>query len=84
MENEGSFVLVGGEYLDMVIARKAIHKGEDDTPNAVIDNLVDKGCGVIFLRIGFVKIPIIDAYLNGTLFLHDRNDIGYPFFKGMG
>jgi len=82
--NEGNFLSIDGEYLNLVMARKSIHKGEYENPSAIIDILVDKGCGVIFLRTGFAKILRIEAYSNGNLFLHDRKNIGYPFHQGDG
>lgn len=49
------------------------------TSGTIIDNLVDKWCRVVVLRIGFVKTPIIDTNPDSPLFLCNGNKIENPF-----
>ena len=68
----------------MIVAREAIHKGEDFSSSTIIDNLVDEWCGVIVLGTSAIDIPIINAYSDSALFLIDKYYIGDPIHEGDG
>ena len=54
-------MLIGGQYLNMIVAEKAIHKWEDEPPSIVIDNLIDVWSKKIVLRKRFIQVSEIDA-----------------------
>jgi hypothetical protein len=58
-----------------------IHKRENYATNTIINNLVDKGCGVVVFGTSLVRILIINIDANGPLFLSNHNDIGNPFLQ---
>ena len=77
--NECRFVLVVGQYVDLVVTGETVHKREDFTTGTIIDNLIDEGSWIVVLWTCFVQIPIIDTHSNGSLFFRNGYDVGYPF-----
>jgi hypothetical protein len=71
-------MLILGNYVDLIISGETIHEREDFTSDAVIDNLIDEGGRKVVLWKIFVDIPIVNAYMNRTLFLVNRDKIGNP------
>ena len=57
-------MLIDGQYLNLIVAGKAIHKWEDDTPSTFIDNLIDVWSQKVVLRTSFVQLSEIDVDLN--------------------
>ena len=74
-------MLIGWDYLNLIIARKSIHEWEDDTSSAVIDDLINVRCGEIVLWTSSIQIPKIDTNPNGTLFFVDRDIARHPFIQ---
>jgi hypothetical protein len=72
-------VLIYGQDFNLVISRKAIHEREDYAPRAIIDDLVDEGHRVVVLGTSFVEISIVNANMDGPLFLSNWNKVGDPF-----
>jgi hypothetical protein len=65
-------------YLDLVIAKKSIHEGKEFMTSIGINELVDEGSGEVVFRTSLVEVAKVCANPNGTLFLIDRDKIGYP------
>jgi hypothetical protein len=76
--NKSSLMLILRNNVDLIIPREAIHEREDFTSGAIIDNLIDEEGRKVVFGTRFVDIPIINAYMNGSLFLVDRDEIGNP------
>ena len=51
-----SFMLVFRFDLDLIVDGETIHKREHLTPRTCIYDLVNKWCGVIVLRTGFIEV----------------------------
>jgi hypothetical protein len=47
-------------------------------PSAIVDNLIDEGGRKVVFGTRFIDIPIINAYMNGALFLVNWDKIGNP------
>ena len=74
-------MLILGNNVDLIIAGETIHEREDFTSGAVIDNLIDeRGRKVVFWT-SFIDIPIINTYMNRTLFLVNWDKIGNPVYE---
>ena len=65
--------------LYLIIPEKAIHEGEHLPTHTLIENLINKCCGEVILRIGTIQIAEISAYADHSLLL-----IHTHFVKGMG
>ena len=72
-------MLIQRDNFDLIIARKAIHEGKNDTSSIVVDDLIDVGSGVILFGTSSIQIPKIDANPDSTLLFVHGNYIGYPF-----
>ena len=48
--NKGSFMLVLGSDLYLIVSVKAVHKGKYLASHTLIQNLINKWCGKIILR----------------------------------
>ena len=71
-------MLVSWEYVNLIIAREAVHKGEDFVASTIIDNLVDEWRGIIVLGTSVIDISIINTDSNSALPFGDRYYIGDP------
>jgi hypothetical protein len=69
-------VLVFRNNIDFIISGETIHQKEDFTFGTIIDNLVDEGGRKVVFRTCFINIPIINAHVDGALFLVNRDKIG--------
>jgi hypothetical protein len=70
---EGGFVLIHLLDLDLVIARKSIHEGEDFMTDTSIDDLIDEGGREVVFGTSLVEVAEVCANSNGALFFIDRN-----------
>ena len=68
-------MLVLGFDLDLIVSEKAVHKGKYLTSHTLIQNLINKWCGKIILRIGTIQVTEISAYTDRSLFLINQNGI---------
>jgi hypothetical protein len=66
------------EDLDLVIAKKSIHEGEDFMTDTGIDDLIDEGSREVVFGTSLVEVTEVCANSNGTLFFIDRDRIGDP------
>ena len=55
-----------------------------DTPNIVVDNLIDVQGGEVILRTSPIQIPKINANPNSALLFIERDYVGHPFSQGHG
>lgn len=77
--DEGSFMLIFRFYLNLVVFEETIHKGKLFIPSTIIDNLINEGCGIIFLWISQVQVMKICANFNATFLFGNSNGIWNPF-----
>ena len=82
--NESSFMLVFRFDLDLIVAGETIHKREHLTPRTCIYDLVNKWCGVIVLRLGFIEVSKVCTNMNSPLLFINRNRVGHPFSQSYG
>ena len=61
--------------LFMIISIKSIHEGKNLTTHTLIQNLINKWCGEIVLRIGTIQIVEINTYADRSLLLIHRNGV---------
>ena len=66
-------MLVLGFDLDLIVSGKSIHKGKYLTSRTLIQNLINKWCGKIILRIGMIQVTEISAYTDHSLLIINRN-----------
>ena len=59
--------------LYLIISEKVVPKGKDLTTRTLIQNLINKWCGEIVLRIGTIQITEISTYADRSLLLVNRN-----------
>jgi hypothetical protein len=76
--NKSSIMLILGNNVDLIIPGETIHERDDFTSGTIVDNLIDEGGRKVVFGTSFVDIPIINAYMNGALFLVNRDKIGNP------
>jgi hypothetical protein len=62
--------------LDLVIAGKSIHEGEEFNTGIDIDDLIDKGSREVFFGTSLVYVTKVCENSNGTLFFIDMDRIG--------
>ena len=67
---------LGRYWFDIV--GKSIHERKHFTSSTIVNNLVDKGSRIVVFWTSKIYIPIIDANSDGSLFFHNRNDVGNP------
>ena len=70
-----SLVLVLRFNMDLIILRKAVHKGEHLTTRTLIQNLIYKRCEEVILRTGMIQIAEISAYSDRSLLLIHQNGV---------
>ena len=58
-----------------IISEKAVHKGKNLVTCTLIQNLINKWCGEIVLRIGTIQITEISTYADRSLLLIHRNGV---------
>ena len=68
-------MLVLGFDLYLIISRKAIHKGKYLASYTLIQNMINKWCGKIILRIGMIQVMEISAYVDRSLLLINQNGV---------
>ena len=73
--NKGSLMLVLRFDLYLIVSRKAVHKGKNLTTCTLIQNLIIKWCGEIFLRIGMIQITEISTYADRSLLFIHQNEV---------
>ena len=61
--------------LYLIISRKAVHKGKNLATHTLIQNLINKWCGEIFLRTGTIQIMKISTYVDRSLLLINQNGV---------
>ena len=83
-ENKSSFMLVFWFDLDLIVARETIHKREYFTTRTCSYDLINKWCGVIVLRIGFVKVSKVRTNTTSPLLFINRDWVGHPLSQGNG
>ena len=64
--------------VDLIVARKSIHEQKYFASNTIVDNMVNKGSKIVLFWIRNINIPIIDTHSDGSLFFHDKNNVGNP------
>ena len=70
--------------LYMIVSEKAIHKGKNLATRALIQNLINKWCGEIVLRIGTIQIMEIIHMRISPYFLSTRTGFETHSIKGTG
>ena len=70
--------------LNLIISRKAVHKGEQLATCTLLQNMVYKWCGEVVLRIGTIQIAEISAYADRFLLPIHWNGVGNPLYQGNG
>jgi hypothetical protein len=76
--NECGFVLISWVDLNLVIARKSVHKGKSLMVGAVINNLINEQRWEVVLGTCIVEIVKIGANANRSLFFVDGYRVGNP------
>ena len=61
--------------LDLIIPEKTVHEGEHLATRTLIQNLINKWCGEIVLRIGTIQIAKISTYVDRSLLLIHWNEV---------
>ena len=70
--------------LDLIVARETIHKRKHLTSHTCIYDLVNKWCGVVVLRTGFIEVSKVSTNANSPLLFINRNRVGHPFNQSYG
>ena len=73
--NKCSLMLFLRYNLYLIISRKPIHKGKNLATRTLIQNLINKWCGEIVLRIGTIQITEINTYVDLSLLIIHQNRI---------
>ena len=73
--NKCSLMLVLGFDLYLIVSEKSIHKGKYLASHTLIQNLINKWCGKIFLRIGTIQFTKISAYADHSLLIINWNGV---------
>jgi hypothetical protein len=68
---ESYLVLILGAHADLIVTGEDAHEGYDSMTNTCIDDLIDKGCGVILFGTSPIQIKEVCAYMDDPLFLSD-------------
>ena len=55
--------------LYLIVSGKAIHKGKNLATCTLIQNMINKWCGEIVLRVGTIQITEISTYADHSLLL---------------
>jgi hypothetical protein len=76
--SECGFVLISWVNLDLVVARETVHEGQCLVTGAIIDNLIDKGCGKVVFGTGVIEVAKIHTDMNSALFFVNRDRVGDP------
>jgi hypothetical protein len=74
--NKSGLMLILRNNVDLIIPGETVHKREDFTSGAIVDNLIDERGRKVVFGMGFVNIPIINTYTNCALSLVDQDKIG--------
>ena len=61
--------------LYLIVSEKATHKGKNLATHTLIENIINKWCGEIVLRIGMIQITEVSAYADHSLLLVQRNEV---------
>ena len=61
--------------LYLIISEEAIHEGKNLATHTLIQNLINKWCGEIVLRIGMIQIMEISTYADRSLLLIHQNGV---------
>ena len=80
-KDKGRLVLISGRDINLVVARKAIHKRIYLTPSMLINELVNERCGVVIFQAGSVDIAIIDTDANSILLFIHRDNVRDPIYE---
>ena len=67
--NKGNFMLVLRFNLYLIIPEEAVHKRKYLASRTLIQNLINKWCGKIILRIGTIQVTELNAYVDRSLLL---------------
>ena len=73
--DEGGLMLICRSNVDLVVARKTVHKRINLATRTFIDKLVDKGSGVVVFWTCSVDITVVNADANGALLFIDRDNV---------
>lgn len=73
--SKGCYVLILLSDLNLVVALKTIHEGYDFMADRIIDNFVNKWCGIIIFRACTIKLAIISKSVDITLFFVNRDEV---------
>ena len=68
-------MLVLGFDLYLIVSRKSVHKGKYVASRTLIQNLINKWCEEIVLRIGTIQIMEISTYVDRSLLLINWNGV---------
>ena len=82
--NKCSFMLVLGFNLYLIIPEKSIHEGKNLATHTLIQNLINKWCGEIVLRIGTIQIMEISTYTDHSCLLSTGTGFETHYVKGTG
>ena len=72
-------MLIDGQYLNLIVAEKSIHKGKNNASGIVVDYLINIGSGEVVFWTSLIQIPKIDTNPNISLFFLHRDYVGHPF-----
>ena len=70
--------------LYFIVTGKAVHKGKYLSSHTLIQNLINKWCGKIILKIGTIQVTEISAYMDHSLLLINCTGFETHSVKGMG
>jgi len=73
--DEGSFLLIGRQNIDLAVTRKEIHKREYLTPSTVVNKLVNKGSKIVIFRTCTIVAMIINTNPNSALLFGHRENV---------
>jgi hypothetical protein len=77
--NKCHLVLILGFNLNLIISLKSVHKIKYFTFCTLVEILNNERCGEVVFRTGLVQVTEILLYIDGSLFLIYKNEVGYPF-----
>ena len=80
--NKCGLVLILRFNLNLIIPKKAVHKGKYLASCTLIQNLVYEWCGEFIFRTGLIQVFKVSAHPDSSILLIYGNRVENPFSKG--